>query len=110
MTAAGIPLRPGPATARRMACLAAAGRLLRLELKRNMAPYLLPLLAAVFFFDTFRTADGYPPVWTVRASVIGDHMLFEFSAFAGGLAAWAGSREGRRKTGTFRDARTSARL
>ena len=25
-------------------------------------------------------------------------MLFEFSAFAGGLAAWAGSREGRRKT------------
>jgi hypothetical protein len=98
MTAAGISLRPGPVTARRMARLAAAGRLLRLELKRNTVPYLLPLLAAVFFFDTIRTADGFPPVWTLRASVIGDHMLFEFSAFAGGLAAWAGSRERRRKT------------
>ena len=98
MTAAGISLRPGPATARRVACLAAAGRLLRLELKRSTVPYVLPLLAAVFYFNTLRTADGFPPVWTLRASVIGDHMLFEFSAFAGGLAAWAGSRERRRKT------------
>ena len=98
MTAAGISLRPGRATARRMACLVAAWRLLRLELKRNTVPYVLPLLAAVFWFNTVRTADGLPPVWTLRASVIGDHMLFEFSAFAGGLAAWAGSRERRRKT------------
>jgi hypothetical protein len=97
MTPAVISLRSGRATARRMASLAAAGRLLRLELKRNAMPYVLPLLAAVFFFDTVRTTDGFPPVWTVRASVIGDHMLFEFSAFAGGIAAWAGSRERRRK-------------
>ena len=61
-------------------------------------PYVLPLLAAVLYFDTLRTADGFPPVWTLRASVIPNHMLIEFSAFAGGLAAWAGSREGRRKT------------
>jgi hypothetical protein len=73
-------------------------RALRLEFKRNAVPYVLPLLAAVFYFNTVRTADGYPPVWTLRASAITDHMLFEFSAFAGGLAAWAGSREGRRKT------------
>ncbi|MBV9205491.1 MAG: hypothetical protein JO037_08820, partial [Actinobacteria bacterium] len=97
MTPAVISLRAGRPTARRMASLAAAGRLLRLELKRNATPYVLPLLAAVFFFDTVRTAAGFPPVWTVRASVIGDHMLFEFSAFAGGIAAWAGSRERRRK-------------
>jgi hypothetical protein len=75
-----------------------SARALRLELKRNAVPYVLPLLAAVFYFDTLRTADGFPPVWTLRASAITDHMLFEFSAFAGGLAAWAGSREGRRKT------------
>jgi hypothetical protein len=75
-----------------------SARALRLELKRNAVPYLLPMLAAVFYFDALRTADGFPPVWTLRASVIGDHMLFAFSAFAGGLAAWAGSREGRRKT------------
>jgi len=78
--------------------LPGTARALRLELKRNAVPYLLPLLAAVFYFNTLRTADGFPPVWTLRASVISAHMLFEFSAFAGGLAAWAGSREGRRKT------------
>jgi hypothetical protein len=78
--------------------LPGSARVLRLELKRNVVPYLLPLLAAVFFFDTLRTADAFPAVWTLRASVIGDHMLFDFGAFAGGLAAWAGSREGRRKT------------
>jgi hypothetical protein len=75
-----------------------SARALGLEFKRNAVPYVLPLLAAVFLFNTVRTADGYPPVWTLRASVIPDHMLFEFSAFAGGLAAWVGSREGRRKT------------
>jgi hypothetical protein len=75
-----------------------SARALRLEFKRNAVPYLLPLLAAVFYFDTVRTADGFPPIWTLRASVIGDHMLFEFCAFAGGMGAWAGSREGRRKT------------
>src|SRR5215468_6607301 len=73
-------------------------RALRLEFKRNAVPYVLPLLAAVFYFDTLGTAAGFPPVWTLRASVIPDHMLLEFSAFAGALAAWAGSREGRRKT------------
>jgi hypothetical protein len=85
MTALSLPLA-GPA------------RALRLELKRSAVPFLLPLLAAVFYYNTVRTADGFPPIWTLRASVIGDHMLFEFGAFAGGLAAWAGSREGRRKT------------
>ena len=75
-----------------------SARALRLEFKRNAVPYVLPLLAAVFYFNTVRTADGFPPIWTLRASAITDHMLFEFSAFAGGLAAWAGSREGRRKT------------
>jgi hypothetical protein len=73
-------------------------RTLWLELKRNAVPYVLPLLAAIFYFDSVRTADGFPPVWAQRASVIGDHMVFVFSAFAGGLAAWAGSREGRRNT------------
>jgi hypothetical protein len=75
-----------------------SARALRLEFKRNAVPYVLPLLAAVFFFDTLRTSGGFAAIWTLRASAITDHMLFEFSAFAVGLAAWAGSREGRRKT------------
>ncbi|MGH3210977.1 MAG: hypothetical protein ACRDNO_24795 [Trebonia sp.] len=82
---------PGPALPR-------FGRALWLEFKRNAVPYVLPLLAAVFYFNTVRTANGYPAVWTVRASVIDNDMVFEFGAFAAGLAAWAGSREGRRKT------------
>jgi hypothetical protein len=75
-----------------------SARALWLEFKRNAVPYVLPLLAAVFYFDTVRTADGFPPVWTLRASAITNDMLVEFSVFAAGLGAWAGSREGRRKT------------
>ncbi len=51
----------------------------------------------LFYLIVMRTADGYPPVWTMRASVIYG-LLFTFGALAGGLAAWAGAREGRRKT------------
>ena len=73
-------------------------RALRLEFKRSPVPYLLPLVAVFFYFDPMHTADGYPPVWTLRASIIDRDLLFAFSAFAGGIAAWAGAREGRRKT------------
>ena len=95
MSITSVP-RPRPAPSR----LAPPGsaRALRLEFKRNAVPYVLPLLAAVFYLNAVRTADGFPPVWTLRASTITDQMLFEFTAFAGGLAAWAGSRDGRRKT------------
>jgi hypothetical protein len=73
-------------------------RVLRLEIKHSPVPWVLPLLAALFIFDTYRTAAGFPAIWTVRASVITNHMLFDFSAFGCGLSAWVGSREGRRKT------------
>jgi hypothetical protein len=75
-----------------------SARVLRLEIKRSVVPWVLPLLAALFYFDTIRTASGFPPVWTLRASAITDHMLNDFSVFGAGLAAWVGSREGRRKT------------
>jgi hypothetical protein len=75
-----------------------SARVLRLEIKRSVVPWVLPLLAALFYFDTIQTANGFPPVWTLRASAITDHMLNDFSVFGAGLAAWVGSREGRRKT------------
>ena len=75
-----------------------SARVLRLEVKRSVVPWVLPLLAALFYFDTIRTANGFPPVWTLRASAITDHMLNDFDVFGPGLAAWVGSREGRRKT------------
>ncbi len=89
---------PPSRLAPRRPAMPAAGRALRLELRRSAVPWVLPLLAAVFYFDVLRTADGFPPVWTQRASVIPDHMTWGFGVFAAGLAAWAGSREGRRKT------------
>jgi hypothetical protein len=74
-------------------------RLLRLEIRHSPFLWALPVLAALFYYDTYRTSAGLPPIWTIRATVVTDHMLNDFSVFAAGLAAWAGSREGRRKTG-----------
>jgi hypothetical protein len=60
--------------------------------------WLLPLLGVLFYFDAFRTAAGYPPFWFVRSSVILNHLVPDFSPFAAGVAAWTGSRDGRRQT------------
>ena len=93
MTAATLPARPPRAVAP-----PAAGRLLWIEIERNAVLWVLPLLALLVYFDTYRTVGGYPPVWTVRALAVPDRLLVDFAAFAGGFSAWAGSREGRRKT------------
>ena len=77
----------------------AALRLLWIEIKRNIMPWALPILALLFFYDTYRTASGSPPIWTARASLVTSKMVFDFAAFACGLSAWTGSREGRRRTG-----------
>ena len=97
MTTATLRARPSRAAAR-VGTLAAAGRLLWIEVKRNAVLWVLPLLALLVYFDTYRTVSGYPPVWTVRALAVPDRLLVDFAAFAGGFSAWAGSREGRRKT------------
>jgi hypothetical protein len=73
-------------------------RLLRLELRHSTMIWLLPLLGALFYFDAFRTAAGYPPFWFVRSSIILNHLVPDLSLFATGVAAWTGSREGRRQT------------
>jgi len=72
---------------------------LRIEIRRSVVLWAVPLLLALFYFDSFRTATGFPPVWTVRSSVITSHMIADFGPFAAGLAAWVASREGRRKIG-----------
>jgi ABC-type transport system involved in multi-copper enzyme maturation permease subunit len=71
---------------------------LRIEIRRSVVLWAVPLLLALFYFDSFRTAAGFPPVWTVRSSGITSHMVADFGPFAAGLAAWVASREGRRKT------------
>ena len=73
-------------------------RLLWLELRRNAMPWMFPFLAALFVFDPFRTAMSYPPLWDLRASVVVNKLLPDFVAFVAGVAAWMGSRDGRRHT------------
>lgn len=95
MTAVAISLRHR--VPRRAAVpFAAAGRLLRLELRRNVMIWVLPLLGALFWFDAYRTAMSYPAVWDLRASVIPDKMMIDFATFVAGASAWMGSRETRR--------------
>jgi hypothetical protein len=94
------PSRPGPPGSPVRAAAAAApsaARLLRIEIKRNAVIWVLPLLAALFVFDPYRTASGYPPIWTVHGSVVLNKMLPDFVILTSGMAAWAGTREGRRR-------------
>jgi hypothetical protein len=97
MTATSTPVRPRPA-AFRPPSVVPAWRLLRLELRRSPMPWTFPLLAALFVFDPYRTAMGYPAVWTIRASVLPNKLLPDFVVFVVGIAAWVGSRDGRRHT------------
>ena len=73
VTLVPVPRRP----------LSCPARALRLEIKRSAVPWVLPLLAAVFYFDALRTADGFPPVWAQPAAVIPDHMSWDFGAVRG---------------------------
>jgi hypothetical protein len=74
-------------------------RAMRLEIKHSPVVWALPVLAVIFYLDTYRTATGLPPTWANHASVITGHMLTYICVFGAGLAAWAGTREGRRRTG-----------
>jgi hypothetical protein len=74
-------------------------RALRLEIRHSPVVWVLPILAALFYANAYRTAAGFPPIWTVRASVITGANLVFFSVIAAGIAAWTATREGRRKTG-----------
>ena len=94
MTSVAVSLR----SPSQRVCPMHRARMLRLELRHSTMIWLLPLLGALFYFDAFRTAAAYPPFWFVRSSVILDHLVPEFSLFAAGVAAWTGSREGRRRT------------
>jgi hypothetical protein len=64
-----------------------------------VVPWSIPLILALFFFDAYRTAAGFAPIWTVRSSVITSNLAWDFVPFAAGLGAWVASREGRRNIG-----------
>ena len=77
-----------------------AARLLRLELRRNAMPWILPLIAALFWFDSYRPSAATPPIWVLRTfwNMGQGHTIIDFGPFVAGVAAWMGSRDGRRGT------------
>src|SRR6516162_5818104 len=97
MTATSAPVRATPRQAPRAAPRNMA-RLLWVELRRNAMPVVLPLIAVLFWFDSYRIAATMPPVWVERLYyILGQgHALVDFGPFVAGVAAWMGSRDGRR--------------
>ena len=75
-----------------------AARLLRVELRRNTMPLILPLIAALFWFDSYRTSTGTSPLYAERTfwNLGQGHTIVDFGPFVAGVAAWMGSRDGRR--------------
>jgi hypothetical protein len=76
-----------------------AARILRTEIRHSAFVWCIPLLVLLFIYDPYRTASGYPELWTLRSTVVLNKYWPDMVIFAAGFAAWAGSREGRRNTG-----------
>jgi len=93
-----MTLTEAPAAARSLP-QAHTGRLVRLEARRNVMLLLIPLLALLFWFDTYRTVLQTPPFWALRGIVMQKHIMLDFAPLLAGVAAWTGSRDGRRGTG-----------
>ncbi|MET7948266.1 hypothetical protein [Micromonospora sp. NPDC005324] len=71
------------------------GGLLRLEMRRSVMLWMLPLVAALFWFITYRPSMAYPPLWNVRAMATQTTALTVFAPTVVGAAAWLGWRERR---------------
>jgi len=97
MTATQALPRPVAPRSRRVAA-PAMGRLLWLELRRNAMPLILPLIAAAFWFDSYRPSTAQPAIWALRTfwNMGQGHTIIDFGPFVAGMAAWVGSRDGRR--------------
>jgi hypothetical protein len=100
MTATSIQARPAPAVAPLLAPPLSLLRLLRIELRRSPMPLTLPLIAALFWFDSYRPSTGMPPLFILRTfwNMGQGHTIVDFGPFVAGMAAWIGSRDGRRGT------------
>ena len=97
MTATSAPAAAPPRQSVREPGLAWA-RLLRIELRRNAMPWILPVAVALFWFTTYRKAMAMPPLWNMRAATLQSGTLLAFACPVAGAAAWLGSRDRRRRT------------
>jgi hypothetical protein len=89
-------LRPRPTFARTIPLNSM--RLLRTELRRNTMPLILPLIAALFWFDSYRPSTATEPLYGVRTfwNMGQGHTIIDFGPFVAGVAAWMASRDSRR--------------
>ena len=91
-----------PATARSAPAeggqLRAVARLLRLELRHNAMPWLLPVAIGLFWLTTYRKAMAMPPLWYLRAASLHTGTVLSFACPVAGATAWMGSRDRRRRT------------
>jgi hypothetical protein len=97
MTAASAPVTGRPRAAAGGPGRAAA-RLLGLELRHSPMPWLLPVAAVLFWLLAYRKAMAEPPLWNLRAAALQSGALVAFVCPVTGAAAWAASRDGRRRT------------
>jgi hypothetical protein len=89
MTTAAVMLRARPPV---------WARLLRIEVRRNITRWLLPLIAVAFWLDTYRTGTTYPALWGLRTEdLLLHHVLPDLVPFVAGGAAWTGAREHRQR-------------
>jgi hypothetical protein len=98
-TAAEAPVRRALPPAAGAVPLSTA-RLLWLELRHSAMPWVLPLIAPLFWFDSYRPSTAMPPLWVLRTfwNMGQGHTIVDFAPFVAGVAAWMGSRDGRRGT------------
>jgi hypothetical protein len=75
-----------------------AARIVWLEARHSAFAWAVPLLAVLFVVDPLQAAAHYPALWTLRSSVVLDKFWPVCVPFAAAFSAWAGSREGRRRT------------
>jgi hypothetical protein len=111
MTATQAAVRQRPPRVARTVPLSAA-RLLALELRHNAMPLLLPLIAVLFWFDSYRPSTGQAPLWVLRTfwNMGQGHTIIDFGPFVAGVAAWMGSRDARRGTADLVTATARPRL
>ena len=102
MTAIEAPARPAPVRTRMHVTPPVSFiRLLGIEARRSPMPLILPLIAALFWFDSYRPSASVSPnlyalvtFWNMGQG----HTIIDFGPFVAGMAAWIGSRDGRRGT------------
>ena len=75
--------------------MTAVARLMRLEIRRNAMPWLVPLTAGLFWLIVYRRGTAMTPQWSVRAMAMQTGAVSVFVPITVGAAAWMAAREAR---------------